>query len=182
MSRSISAAVLFGLLAAATPGQAGWNEFWGEFENSRVTVNQWPMPYTPLDVQAARAPFGTMIAKGWQRQNMLGDYHFNKDSTQLTQAGQLRVRWILSQAPAEHRTVFVERGPTAEQTASRVDVVQQAAVQMVPHGQLPQVAVSEMATRGWPAEYVDSINRKYQESVPAPRLQQASSGATSAGN
>jgi hypothetical protein len=48
--------------------------------------------------------------------------------------------------------------------------VQEAANRLAGQGNLPQVEISGMMSRGWPADYVDSVGRKYSESTPAPRL------------
>src|SRR5262245_47868872 len=53
----------------------------------------WPWPYVCPDRIAVREPFGVMVENGWQRQNLLGDYHFNPDSKGLTKAGELKVQW-----------------------------------------------------------------------------------------
>ena len=161
---------LLAVVAAARPSQADWHSFWAGVERDAHRNKMWPQAFTPLDQRAAEAPFATMAAKGWQRQNLIGDHHFTEDSAKLTEAGQLRVRWILTQAPLEHRTLYIERGASAQLTAARVDATQQAAIAVLPRGELPQVLVSEMATRGWPAEQVDGIGRKYQETIPPPRL------------
>jgi len=70
---------------------------------------QWPWPYVCPDRIAVREPFCIMVNNGWRRENLLGAHHFNPDSNQLTSAGQLRVQWIMTQAPPDHRNIFVER-------------------------------------------------------------------------
>src|SRR3954466_5475644 len=70
----------------------------------------WPWPYTCPDRISVRDPFNMMIDAGWRRQNLLGPHHFNPDTNQLTTAGELRVQWIMTQAPPDRRNMFVERG------------------------------------------------------------------------
>ena len=170
LRRAIASAAVIGLVATVAPVNADWNSFWTGVERDRVRNNCWPEPFISIDRQAARAPISMMVAKGWQRQNLLGEHHFDKDKQALSQAGQIKLHWILTQAPVEQRTVFVERAHTEEDTTTRIDVVQQAATKLVAKGTLPQVVVSTMMSRGWPADYVDSINRKYGETTPPPRL------------
>lgn len=163
---------LLAMISSVPPSYAAdaWDEFWAGVERDRVRNQCWPEPFIALDRQASRAPIALMTAKAWQRQNLLGEHHFDKERHALSQAGQIKLHWILTQAPVEHRTVFVERALTEEGTRSRVDVVQEAAGRFVGKGDLPQVEISSMMSRGWPADYVDSIGRKYSESTPPPRL------------
>ena len=76
----------------------------------------WPKPFTCPDREAVRAPFAVMVANGWQRQNMLADFHFEPGTTRLTEAGRLKVRSIVFDSPEQHRTVFVRRADTPEET------------------------------------------------------------------
>src|SRR5260221_7000099 len=56
----------------------------------------WPWPYVCPDRMAEREPFDLMVRNGWRRQNLLGSHHFDPSSSQLTEAGQLQVRWIMT--------------------------------------------------------------------------------------
>ena len=161
---------LVGLACSVSSVQADWHSFWAGVERGRQRNNAWPEPFATADKEAAVAPINLMIVKGWQRQNLLGEHHFEADKSALSQAGQLKLRWILTQVPPEHRIVYVERGLTEEATAARIDIVQQATTTMVAKGDLPQVVASNMISRGWPAAQVDSVGRKYTETTPSPRL------------
>src|SRR5437868_15141532 len=81
---------------------------------------QWPWPYVCPDRVAVHEPFCIMINNGWRRENLLGAHHFNPDTNQLTSAGQLRVQWIMTQAPPNHRSIFVERALEANVNAERM--------------------------------------------------------------
>lgn len=142
--------------------------------------NCWPEPFIRADRHAVRAPFALMVHNGWRRQNMLADHHFEEGGDALNEAGRLKVRWIMTQAPRHHRTIFVHRADTPEETATRMNLVQQVAVQFVDEGQLPQVLETNIDALGWPAERIDSISRKWLDSTPDPRLPaaQADSGST----
>jgi len=132
--------------------------------------NCWPKPFVCPDREAVREPFFAMVAKGWQRQNTLGDYHFEGETGKLTEAGELKVRWIVEQAPRHHRTIFVRRADSPEETAARIDLVQQAAIQWVPEGELPPVLETNLDAGSWPADRVDTIDRKFRDTTPDPRL------------
>lgn len=132
--------------------------------------NCWPEPFVRPDRQAVRAPFGVMVHNGWRRQNMLGDHHFKEQSAALNEAGEIKVRWIMTQAPPHHRTIYVHRGNTADETSARVEAVQQVAMGFAEGDQLPAVAVTNIDATGWPATNVDMIQRAWVQSSPEPRL------------
>jgi hypothetical protein len=132
--------------------------------------NCWPKPFNYPDRQAARAPFYTMVSNGWERQNMLGDHHFIRGTGELTEAGKLKVRWILTAAPPHHRDVYVHRAITADETAARMHSVRFAAAEIVPERGLPGILETDIPEYGWPAWRVDAIGRAFESSMPEPRL------------
>ncbi len=135
----------------------------------------WPAPFIQDDRASVVAPFTVMTANGWRRQNMLCDYHFNPETGQLTSAGEMRIRWILTQNPAEHRTIFLQRGDTAQVTQSRLDAVQQYSSPLLA-GREADIVQTDMATPGRPAEEIDSTARQALSSIPAPVLPARSTG------
>ncbi len=165
-----------------TSTQAGWwGNFWGSVERDFHRNNCWPEPFIYQDRESTMAPFGPMIDKGWEHQNLLTDHHFEADSRSLSQAGKLKVQWILAQAPPQYRTVFVQRAADPNTTAVRVDTVQQTAASLVPMGELPQVVVSNTEDEGHSADYVDNVSRKFNSTVPDPRLPKESTDSGSGG-
>lgn len=130
----------------------------------------WPRPFNEADREAARTPFALMVANGWQRQNMIGDIFFNAENGELTEAGRLKVEWILYEAPEQHRTIYVHRGKTAEETGQRVETVRQYVALIGDEQHTAPVMPTDIADRGWPASRVDQVNRKFQASQPDPKL------------
>lgn len=139
--------------------------------------NCWPQPFVCPDRATVRAPLVIMVHNGWRRQNMLDDYHFDPSTNQLTEAGQLKVRWVLTEAPTQHREVYIHRADTAESRAARMDNVQQFVAKVLPEGNLPPVLETDIPARGWPASRVDLIGRKFDSSTPNPRLPEATGNA-----
>ncbi len=135
---------------------------------------QWPWPYVCPDREAARAPFATMVQNGWRRQNLLGAHHFTPDGEQLTTAGELKVRWILTQAPPIRRDVFVERAVDPTVTSNRVAAARQYGQEVSVNGVTPVVEETYLMCEGRPARIVDEVNVRFQESMPAPVLPAAS--------
>jgi hypothetical protein len=140
----------------------------------------WPEPFIHADRSAARAPFAIQVSNGWRRQNMLGEFHFEPSTGQLTEAGRRKVRWIVTVCPAQHRLVYVHAAETEEETAARVAVVQQLVAQMSP-GNAPPVMSTSISDDGWPADQVEIIGRKFQATMPAPRLPNPSADSKSPG-
>jgi hypothetical protein len=122
----------------------------------------WPEPFVGPDRASVSAPFVTQVANGWRRQNMLGEFHFEQGTGQLTEAGRLKVRWILTVAPQQHRLVYVHTADTNEETSARVAAVQQLAGRIAPND-LPPVMPTSISDEGWPADEVDLIGRKFRE-------------------
>jgi hypothetical protein len=125
----------------------------------------------------------TMVSNGWRRQNMLGEFHFEPATGQLTEAGRLKVRWIVTEAPQQHRIVYVHTADSNEQTAARIAAVQLLVVRYAPPGEMPPVLPTSISDQGWPADQVDLIGRKFQASTPPPRLSaKTDSGGSGSGS
>jgi hypothetical protein len=130
----------------------------------------WPEPFLQPDREATMTPFAIQVANGWRRQNLLSDYHFSDHNHQLTQAGEVKLRYILTQMPPMRRTVFVQQGLSPEVTESRLVAVQRAATRIAPPGQVADVVESNLPNDGWPAEDIDAVTRKFNATRPDPRL------------
>lgn len=172
MARSFLVATLtLATLTCVVPARGDWlGAFLHSVGRDTVRRNVWPKPFVYADRQGARAPFAAMVENGWRSQNMIGDHHFIENSGQLTDAGRLKVHWVLTQAPEQHRSIYVYRAKNAEETAIRVDSIQQYAAQLLPEGNLPKVIESGVPAVGWPASRVDALGRMFQSSAPDPRL------------
>jgi uncharacterized membrane protein YgcG len=146
-----------------------------------VTSRQiWPEPYKPVDKAAALAPYPIMVENGWRRQNMLVTSHFDATTKQLTEAGQNKVRWILTAAPQQHRSVYVHVADSNEETSARIASVQQFARKISPND-LPPILTTTISEDGWAADEIDMIGRKYLEAMPAPKLPASAGGGGSSG-
>jgi hypothetical protein len=135
----------------------------------RHNVN-WPWPYFCPDRASVREPFEIMVRNGWQRQNLLGPHYFNPETNQLTTAGQMQIRWILTQAPPGRRQIFIERSIDPTLTAERVAVTRDYAARVAIEGQAPEIYETNMVAEGRPAAAVDMVNVKFMENMPVPVL------------
>ena len=157
-------------------------EFFRSIPEDTVRRNCWPVPFVYPARQAAREPFATMVANGWERQNMLTDEHFDSLTGRLTPAGEAKVQTVLNNVPQHHRYVFVHRARTRQETATRIDAVEQFIVRSVPPAEYPPVLESARSTDGYSAERSDAVERKFHQSVPDPKLLPKDSGSTSSGS
>ena len=164
---------LAGMLLAglSSTGQAFWFDAMFEHCEKGAKVNsRWPSPYLCPDRVYAHAPFNAMVRNGWRRQNLLGAHHFNEDSTKLTQAGELKVRWIMTQTPPAYRRVFVERSLESEDTQRRIATANGFATKLSTGGDSLSVVDTHIVSEGRPAATVDYVNSQFRENMPVPVL------------
>jgi hypothetical protein len=147
-----------------------WDNYWRDYHRNKM----WPEPFLMADRQSVISPFATMVANGWRRQNLLSDYHFDSESNQLNGAGEMKVRFILTQMPPSRRTIFVQRGQSPDVTASRISYVDRAAARVAPTGAMAGIVESDLPNDGWPADEVEAVSRKFYKTQPDPRLKSLS--------
>jgi len=172
------------LIALGCASQVSAEWFFGIFNSAaRETKRRqcWPEPFVTADRQAARMPFAAMVNNGWERQNLLGEFHFDAGNGQLNEAGQTKVRWIFQSAPRQHRVAYVHIAATQAETDARVASVQQFVSRIAPND-MGAIFVSSIPDEGWPAEEVEKIDRKFIESTPKPRLPEASNAGNATSN
>jgi hypothetical protein len=139
----------------------------------------WPHPFLPAEREAVCAPFALMVAKGWQAQNRLGEYHFNEGTAHLTEAGKIRIRSIMSDVPQAFRTVFVPVNESEELTAARLETVQRFIEKSSNEEGVTNVASTTRPPRGRSADTVDAISRGFTQSTPVPRIPASTTAAGS---
>ncbi len=167
-TRDFAAAIVV-TLGSSAAAMAGWNEFWYQSKLDYRRASEWPYPFVCADRVAQQAPLAMMVDNGWRRENTLGAMMFTEEG-KLTNAGYHKVRWIITQAPLARRSVWVLRGENAEETAMRVDAVQQYIRAVLPGEALPEVLVTDQPPPGMSGDYLDAIDRSMRSTVPPPRL------------
>lgn len=184
----LSGAMLAACLTLTTPASGFW---WGDncagcvescprpapaqtaldYCHEHTGINQrWPSPYLCPDRVSAHAPFNAMISNGWRRQNLMGEHHFKADSSELTQAGELKVQWIMTQAPPAYRRMFVERSVDPEVTKTRIETISKYAELIAQNGETPRVDDTHIVSEGRPAATVDFVNTQFRENMRVPML------------
>ena len=108
---SFTCLALVGLTFASSPLQAAngdqWHAFWHRVHTDFHRNNAWPQPFEAADRAAAREPFCIQADNGWKMQNTVGTYLYDAETNRLNTAGELLVKWIVTQAPIHRRAVFV---------------------------------------------------------------------------
>lgn len=147
-----------------------WNGFWHRVHVDWHRNNAWPEPFVHVDRQAVQMPIDVMVDKGWQLQNTISHQLFNPETHELTQAGELKVRWILTQMPPRRRSVFVLRGNTPEITETRLRSVEQVAAAVVGDSAMTFIAVTDVMPREGSGSYYERVSVGYDSTIPPPRL------------
>ncbi|AMV32506.1 hypothetical protein VN12_10305 [Pirellula sp. SH-Sr6A] len=135
----------------------------------RARNNAWPQPFRAADAQAVVAPFEIMKANGWRENNTLGSLLFSQED-ELSEAGKLKIQWVLVHAPQSQRVIYVKSGSTKESTDARVESVQLAVSALMPTGALPQILVTEIDPPTSSGVYQNLVHRALIRTTPAPRL------------
>ncbi len=149
--------------------QAGWPEFKQVCKTDKLRNNAWPQPFRAMDANAVANPFEVMKANGWREFNTVTGAFFD-DSNQLTEAGQLKIRQILSTSPPNRRAIHVLKGDTPEQTSVRVESVEVAVSGLIPTGDLPPIMLTDIEPAMSSGAYQTVVNRAIIRTTPTPRL------------
>ena len=129
----------------------------------------WPQPFRGADSLSVVAPFEVMRDNGWRENNTLGTTLFSTENV-LSDAGAIKVQWIVTQAPQNQRIVYVKSGTTEQVTNARVESVQLAVSQLIPSGPLPQILVTDIEPATSSGAYQTLVHRALIKTTPTPRL------------
>lgn len=179
--RNMTAWTVMGAATASAPVFGYWPDrapahgpaIVDRIELGRKINEAWPYPHVCSDRQWAVAPFETMVQNGWRRQNLLGAHHFDEETQRLTRAGELKVRWTMTQNPPQYRKLYVERSLDPSVTEQRIATARAFAAQASMEGSEPVVAETHILSQGRPATSVVFEQKSFQENMipavlPAP--------------
>lgn len=186
-SLSIGASALIALVLTSQTARAQYGAQHGnghgptlvEMYKSGYTANViWPRQFVPAARRPVRDTYAVMVNNGWRRQNLLGNYHFDPETNELTRAGEIKVQWILTQTPVHRRNVYVQRAMDESETATRIASVHGYTSQMSPAVGTVNVNDTHIVAEGHSAGIVDQIFIGYQANKLPPVLP-ASTGSSS---
>jgi hypothetical protein len=167
--------------AAGTHGGHDHLTFWQRVHLDFHRNNAWPEPFQSADRAVTREYFCIQVNNGWKMQNTIGTFLFNPETQELNRAGELQVKWIVTQAPIHRRAVFVLVGDSPEDTQRRVLSVQNYISRIVPAGHLPPVMITYTQPEGASGENFNALHNAMMQSIPAPRLPAGAGGSSSGG-
>jgi len=133
-------------------------------------AHYWPWPYFCDDRRYVRSLSDTQIGVGWMTETTLYSYHFAEETNLLTDAGRLHLRWVIENAPPQHRAVYVQAAESADASQARLAAVQKSAAEFAASGSVPPITLRVTSPLGRPALEVDAIRRAEIGSIPEPRI------------
>ena len=157
-----------------------WHDLCSKFDMHRSRVNAWPHPFAMEDRELVRTPFRTMADNGWKLQNTLSDHLFTAEENELTYAGQLKLRWILTQTPPHRRQVYIKEAHKRDDTANRIASVYENIAEIAPYAACP-VFVTQIGPRGGDGSYLNAMDQAYKAALPTPSLSSAGSSGGGGG-
>jgi hypothetical protein len=144
-------------------------------------AHDWPFPYNCQDRAYIHEISQRQVLNGWTTETTLLDYHFN-DKNELNNAGRMQLKWILQNAPPEHRAAWVQTADTSDISQQRLANVQLAATEMVGPENVPSIALRVATPLGRPAQEIDAIRKAEIGSVPQPRITYQAVGSAASGS
>ncbi len=166
----IRLAVIFVAMGYAMPLPAGEiGDFLSGIARDTKRRNCWPEPFVYADRDTYRQMVAVQICAGWERQNLLSEFHFLPGGNDLTEAGRMRVQSIMSEVSEPHRQIYVHRATTPQETAVRMQTVQRFVAQS-PYAVNVPILESTRTDDGWPADRIDLLSRKAASSALDPKL------------
>jgi len=139
--------------------------FWHKYHHAHY----WPQPYICEDRAYVNNILAQQSQTGWEGATTLHEMHFDPETHRLNSSGENHLRWILLQAPAQYRTVFVAQARSPEANQYRTDQVQQYAREICGDN-LPPIQLKYDTFLGRPAIETDTLRRLELQSIPQPRL------------
>lgn len=134
-------------------------------------AHYWPHPYNCWDQESVYTHVQSHVDNGWILQTTLYAYHFEDDTSELNHAGLTHLRWILENAPEQHRVCWVQTGPNRQVSDLRTNSVQLAAAEMVGPDNVPPIMLRVDTPIGRPAQYIDTQYRSFLSTMPQPRIE-----------
>lgn len=141
-------------------------------------AHYWPHPYNCWDQESVYTHIQAHVDNGWILQTTLYEYHFSEENEELNHAGLTHLRWILENAPAQHRVCWVQTGPNRQISDLRMNAVQLAAAEMVGPENVPPIMLRVDSPTGRPAQHIDTQYRSFLSTMPEPRIQYQALPAT----
>lgn len=139
----------------------------------------WPRQYIGPSRRAICQSTALMINNGWRRHNILSSFHFDANTGELSEAGRLKIEWILTQSAPNRRTIYIERTSSQERTAERIEAVQEVA--SILSAGAADVQETYVRDHGHPASSVDAVFTGFSANQMIPALPPSTTAGGAAG-
>ena len=159
--------VALGYTIPLSAGELG--EFLSTVARDTKRRNCWPEPFVYSDRAVCRQTWDLQVSAGWERQNLLSEFHFLPGGNELTEAGRMRVQWIMNEVTEPHRQIYVHRADTPRETAARMQAVQRYVAQS-PYAINVPILESTRTDDGWPADTINRVSLKSAAAMQDPKL------------
>ena len=122
-----------------------------------------------------------MVANGWERQNLLADRAFRPRDGHVD-GGRTGQSALDSQRRPLSASQHLRSSRTnAQETAIRINTVEQFVTLSVAPCEYPPVLESRRSADGYSASYYDVVARKFQAAMPDPKLAPADTSGGAGG-
>jgi hypothetical protein len=128
----------------------------------------WPLPFSCWDREAYYAVMNQQYATGTQVAHTLTSEYFDANTNELNRAGESRVAWIVQNAPAADKRIFVYQDQSGPAIDQRVASVRNTVDRWYSHLGNVEIATSNLLPNSIPATYQNTIMQAYSESQPQP--------------
>jgi hypothetical protein len=135
---------------------------------NRARNSAWPLPFSCWDREHYYAIFNQQYAIGNQVAHTLTSEYFHPESNELNRAGELRVAWIMQNAPQADKQIFLyedETGPTMDQ---RIASVREFTDRYYAHLGNAAIVKSQLLPHQIPATFQATYLRQYSQGQPDP--------------
>lgn len=156
-------------------------EWFAHFRRNALRNNAWPDTFCFADRDAVRAPFAIMAQNGWRSQNTFGRHHFRDGTAELTEAGRMKLKWIVTEVAEPYRMIYVERAESPDLTEQRMLALRILSSEYAPEVASLDVRETTLPVRGWPAAATYKTYQDFFQTSPPPRLPSSTSGGGSSG-
>ena len=121
----------------------------------------WPLPFSCWDREHYYSIFNQQYAHGLQVAHTLTSEYFDPETNELNRAGEMRVAWIMQNAPQANKQIFVyedKTGPTMDQ---RISMIRNFTDRYYQHLGQATIVKSQLLPHQVPATYQANTLQQY---------------------
>lgn len=148
--------------------QDNFDTFKADYRINRARSSAWPQPFSCWDREHYHAIFNQQFATGNQVAHTLTAEYFDPETNKLNRAGEMKVAWIMQNAPRNDKQIYVHQDGTAPTAERRMASIRAFTGRYYAHLGNATVATSQIRPNQIPAYFQREYLRAYTEEQPAP--------------